>query len=94
MWSRAGQEFGTLFDMGRLFTIFCTRCRRETMAEKHTRKRVSGIAKWEAAADMTFGINRCLRCGELYDAPWPGEYAQDVEDGERGQAVSEVAAKP
>jgi hypothetical protein len=81
--------------MGRLFTIFCIRCKQETTAEKHTRKRVSGIAKWEAAADMTFGINRCLRCGELYDAPWPGEYAQDLDDdGERRQEVSGVVAKP
>jgi hypothetical protein len=77
--------------MGRLFTIFCLQCKRETMAEKHTRRRVSGTARWEAADTMLFGINRCLTCGELYDAPWPGEYAQDQDDdGERGQDVPAV----
>jgi hypothetical protein len=80
--------------MARLFTIFCTQCRAETMAEKHTRRRVSGIAKWEAAADMLFGINRCLACGALYDAPWPGEYAQDLDDGERRPEVLPVAEDP
>ncbi len=62
-----------------MFLIFCTTCNGERFALKHTRKRVYGD-------DRIYGVNKCLSCGSLYDAPAPKEG-----NGGRGSAVHKMA---
>ncbi len=65
---------------GALFLIWCLRCGREVNALKtHCRAR-KGYAYpiWQ---------NRCMVCGELYDALPPPE----GDDGERGSEVHDMA---
>jgi hypothetical protein len=58
------------------FVIFCPQCRAERMALKHSRSRRGLPAR--------VGVNRCLSCHALYDAPLP--------DGERRPPIHGVAA--
>jgi hypothetical protein len=69
--TRIGDRYG-------LFNIWCLRCGRETVAAKTFRKYSATMLIWQ---------NRCLVCGEVYDALPPQE-----EDGERGSVVREMDA--
>lgn len=65
-----------------VFAIYCTACRRETMATKFTYGRRRSFVPY------LIWQNRCLACGTLYDALPPSE--EDL--GERGHEVSDLAS--
>jgi len=76
--------------VGAVFQIFCTYCKRETMARKHARRRLDDFGGYAARGrGMKWcGVNTCLRCGALYDAPLPKD---QIPNGQRGPGVSGVA---
>jgi len=46
--------------------IFCLRCDQETIATKYSRRH-PGLA-------YLCGVNQCMRCGAIYDAPLPNNW--------------------